>query len=137
IGSDESLRRGISGTYSRVFGMEAMLVELRSDGSYVVTVQGCLMSEEEGRGRWLIEDGVLILKSTGDRKPKREHPSRFEIVVVEGDIALKPADETAESRDGEPEERLFRHEKKEANQTLQHNAITGRFSVCDRHSSRG
>jgi hypothetical protein len=115
--SDESLSRGISGSYVRALAMESTVIDLGHDGVYVITVYGCLGTQEkEGRGRWSIRDGILLLDRSGDRKEKRGSLSRFEIVVVGGDIALKPQDDVAlvEDRDGSL---LFRHQKQTANQS--------------------
>lgn len=114
--SDENLKRGIPGIYSRVFGMESTDIDLRRDGIYVITSQGCLPpGREEGRGRWTIRDGVLLLDRSGDSKEKRGKLSRFDIEVLDGEIALRALDDVYSSANPEDESLLFRYQKKAAN----------------------
>jgi hypothetical protein len=137
VASDETLTRGICGTYARSSGMEATVVDLQRDGVYVLTVQSCLASEEEGRGRWSIRDGFLLLDRRGDPKEKRGRLSRFQIVVVDGDIALKPQDDHTAENDREAESQLFLHRNEPANQSSQRNAIVRPSSDFESRSSRG
>ena len=111
--SDQDLERGIVGAYTRVLGMEATTIELRPGGAYVITVQGCLSSEQEGRGRWFVHKGVLLLDRRGDPKEKRDSLSRFEIIPSDGDLALRAVDDVVDQEEHDSYFLLFRRVKKE------------------------
>ena len=114
MASDESLRRGVPGTYSRSLGMFSQRVVLKADGSYIFTTFYCVSAEVDG-GSWSVRDSAVILAPMrdGDSKPQLTH---FLILAVEGDLALQVQEEGGSS-DEEVESRLlFLPEKPEANQ---------------------
>lgn len=113
--SDKAFRDGIPGAYSRLVGMEATVIELRRDGSYVITTQGCVWSEE-GIGRWAVHNGSLVLDGRGHPEERKEKLTKFEIVTLDGDLALRPLNDFVESDDRDSEVWLFRPVKKTANQ---------------------
>lgn len=114
MASDESLKRGVPGTYARTLGMFSERVVLKADGSYVFTTFYCVSAEVDG-GSWSVRDTAVILTPTSEGDPKA-HPTRFLVLAVEGDLALQVQDEAASS-DEEVESRLlFLPEKPEANQ---------------------
>jgi|SRR5664280_8557 len=123
--SDENLERGIPGSYYSVRGMESTVIDLKPDGVYVITCHSCLTAEEEGRGRWTIRNGVLILDRSGDSKERRSKLSKFDIEVLAGDIALRPQNDVVAAENPGDESRLFRHQKKEANQSADSTTSAG------------
>lgn len=111
--SDLTFKNGLPGSYSRLIGMEATIIELRRDGIYVITTQGCVWSEE-GKGRWDVLDGSLVLDGRGHPDEKKDKLTRFEIVAIDGDLALRPLNDFVASNDRDSEIGLFRPVKKEA-----------------------
>ncbi|MCR6657727.1 MAG: hypothetical protein NVV63_18400 [Opitutus sp.] len=86
--------------------MEVTTIELRRDSVYVITTHECVWSEE-GKGRWAVRDGMLVLDGRGYPKEKRDKLTRFEIVAVDGDLALRPVNDEVESEDREADALLF------------------------------
>jgi hypothetical protein len=105
--SDDTYKKGVPGTYVRVLGMEATQIELLRDGSYVITVSGCVWSEK-GKGHWSVENELLVLDGRGHPKEKKGKLTKFEIVALDGDLALRPKNDEIESEDHDAEIRLFK-----------------------------
>jgi hypothetical protein len=111
VASADTLKKGIPGSYSRLLGMESTVIELRRDGVYVITTQGCVWSDE-GKGQWTVKDSSLILDGRGHPKGKKDKLTKFTIVVLDGDIALRPQNDVFESEDHESADWLFKPVKK-------------------------
>jgi hypothetical protein len=116
--SDESLMRGAAGTYRRFDGMHDESLTLKADRSYVFTTHFDIGADEE-RGVWSVRDGSLVLEVKRHGEVFQKKPSRFLVVVVAGDLALRVRDEGSQSEDEHEQRLLFRRDKKQANQTLE------------------
>lgn len=110
--SDEILKQGLPGTYSRLQGMEAVTISLRINGSYVITFQDCL-SAVERTGRWSVSDGTVILNGRGHPEERQKKLTRFLVVPSSGNLALRPLDDFIEYDEKDADFYLFRYEKKQ------------------------
>jgi hypothetical protein len=113
--SDESLMRGATGTYRRFDGMHDEALTLKADRSYVFTTRFDIGSDEE-KGVWGMRDGFLLLNVKRRGEVFQKKPSRFLVVVVDGDLALRVQDEGDQSEDEHEPRLLFKRDKKQANQ---------------------
>ena len=114
--SDETLARGLPGAYTRqTFSMYTETISLSADRSYLFTFRFDIGSEEE-HGTWKVQDSILILSPKKHGKPKG-WPSQFRILSIDDDLALSVIDSASDTGDEENPTRLFKPEKKKANQS--------------------
>ncbi len=106
LASDETLARGLPGTYSRADGMRSESLALGSDGTYHFRT-GFDVGQDEERGSWAVKDGVVILSPKTKGQVFKTKEARFLVLAHDGDLALRPEED-------EPE-RLFLREKDPAN----------------------
>jgi hypothetical protein len=125
--SDEDYRRGVPGEYSRFAGMAVESLVLKSDGSYLFTNQYCLGADQE-RGTWVVRDMVVILKPRNRSAGFENRLTHFESFALENDLALRVQDDDSKSADEDDHSRVFRHQKKKANQASEPTAPIGRGS---------
>jgi hypothetical protein len=117
--SDDTLTRGIPGTYTRaVTGMYSESVLLKADGSYVFTFQFDIGSDQE-KGTWAVRDSVLVLSPQKRGETRKTWPSQFRILTIDHDLALSVIETETEAQPEDSPMRLFRPKKKKANQTAQ------------------
>src|ERR1017187_3323614 len=116
-GSYETLARGIPGSYIRAAtAMYSETLLLRADGSYVFTFRFDVGSDQE-KGTWGVRDALLVLSPKKRGELIRNWPSQFRILNVDDDLALSVIEAATEAQPEDSPMRLFRPEKRKANQT--------------------
>ncbi len=119
LASDDALARGVPGTYRRAFtGMYSESVLIKDDGSYVFTFQFDIGSDQE-KGTWAVRDSLLVLSPQKRGESRKTWPSQFRILTVDHDLALSVIETETEVQPEDSPMRLFRPEKKKANQAAQ------------------
>ena len=118
FGSDETLFRGVPGTYTRHnMGLTTEKLTLRQDGTYLFDVVFDMGSDRE-KGTWVVRDSCINLTPKTRGSLFKNLPSRFRIVVIDHDLALSVIDESSTPDNETDSMRLFTIEKKKANQHL-------------------
>jgi hypothetical protein len=112
--SDESLAKGVPGAYARSTGMFTDTVDLRRDGTFVFTHRFDVGSDSES-GTWKVVDAVVHLDPKTHGRVIQHWPSKFVVVTVDGDLALRVLDDGMQSDDEQEPMLLFRPIKKTAN----------------------
>jgi hypothetical protein len=99
---EKVFRQAMPGAYGRMDGMVYLLLELRSDGTYIFSQSDCFTSGGE-KGKWSIQDDVVVL----DRKEAVFRHFRIYPMNDGKSLALLPLDDVDIRKDQEEEDRLF------------------------------
>lgn len=119
--SDDTLARGVPGTYQRSDGMRDEALTLNADGSYVFVTRFDIGSDKES-GVWSVRDGAVILKVRRKGEVFKRKPAHFLILAIDGDLVLRVQDDGIGPEDEQDPRAVFRRQKKQAQPSGRHNA---------------
>lgn len=111
VASDESLAKGVPGTYYRNTSVQAESLTLKADATYDFVTRFDVGSDKES-GTWLVRDSVVVLKVEKQGAFFKRKPAHFLIIVVDKDLALRVQDDIVRSEDEQEPDLIFRREKK-------------------------
>lgn len=113
--SEEAFARGIPGSYRRaVTGMYSEVLTLSRDGSYVFKFHFDVGADEE-KGAWTVRDSRVVLTPKKRGEMIKRLPSQFQILTLDGDLALSAIESETEAQPEDSVMRLFKPEKRKAN----------------------